>query len=128
MNRSGLVLRYSPLASYDADDIILVCDTLDLPPGHIRIKIGGSSAGHNGLKSIIEHLGDSNFIRVYVGIGRPTPPQTVVDYVLKECEGESEKAAIQHGITLATKAVVALINGTSVLEVSRAYNRKVTHR
>lgn len=69
MNNSGEVMQYFP--DVKAEEIVVVCDQMDLPPGLIRIRRGGSSAGHNGLKSLIDALGSSNFTRIYIGIGRP---------------------------------------------------------
>lgn len=68
MNQSGLSI--SALAGfYKADQIIIIHDELDLPLGHIKIRIGGSDAGHHGIESIIKHLGTDKFIRVRLGIG-----------------------------------------------------------
>jgi PTH1 family peptidyl-tRNA hydrolase len=52
-------------------DLVVVHDELDLPFGEVRIKVGGGAAGHNGLKSLIQHCGGNDFVRVRVGIGRP---------------------------------------------------------
>jgi PTH1 family peptidyl-tRNA hydrolase len=59
------------------EDLIVVHDDLDFPFGALAFKKGGSPAGHNGLKSIIEHLGSSDFYRVRLGIGRPTGPRSL---------------------------------------------------
>ncbi len=126
MNNSGSVMHYASLAKFSTEDIIVACDTLDLPSGNIRIKKGGSSAGHNGLKSLIAHLDDSNFIRIYIGIGRPKSGQTVVEFVLGTPENEVDKHKVQEGIDVATKAIVDLINQKPFEEVCRAYNRKVS--
>ena len=126
MNNSGRVLSYSPLKHYAANEIIVVCDTLDLPVGSIRIKRGGSSAGHNGLKSLIANLDESDFIRIYIGIGRPKRPVTVVEYVLARPSEESEVELLNSGIDSAAKALTDLIHGLSFEEVSRAYNRRVS--
>jgi PTH1 family peptidyl-tRNA hydrolase len=126
MNNSGSVMRYATLAKFSTEHIIVICDTLDLPSGSIRIKKGGSSAGHNGLKSLIAHLDDSNFTRIYIGIGRPKAEQTVVEYVLGKPESEVEQHKVQEGIDVATKAIVDFINMKPFEEVCRAYNRKVS--
>ena len=86
MNNSGKVLPFLHPLYEQIEDVIVVCDTLDLPPGMIRIRKGGSSAGHNGLKSLIAYAQSPNFIRIYVGIGRPVPPRTVIDHVLSSPE------------------------------------------
>jgi PTH1 family peptidyl-tRNA hydrolase len=72
MNRSGhsvsrLVQRYK----VSPDDLIVIHDDLDLPLGKIRLRQGGRSGGHKGIESIIEELGNADFIRIRVGIGRP---------------------------------------------------------
>ena len=126
MNNSGAIFRYASIASYKSKDIIVVCDTLDLPSGYIRIKKGGSSAGHNGLKSLMEYLDSPDFIRIYIGIGRPKAPQTVVEYVLSAPIGEQEQDSLHEGIEKATMAVTDLINNIPLEEVIRAYNRKVS--
>jgi PTH1 family peptidyl-tRNA hydrolase len=83
MNRSGEVIP-SLLRKYDvsAGDLIVVIDNMDLKPGVCRLKQGGGDAGHNGLKSIIRVLGNGDFSRLYIGVGRPAPGISVVDHVL----------------------------------------------
>ncbi len=72
MNNSGEAV--GPLARYydvAPNQIIVVYDDLDLPAGRIRLKKGGGHGGHNGLKSLNQHLPDSDYIRIKIGIGRP---------------------------------------------------------
>jgi PTH1 family peptidyl-tRNA hydrolase len=81
--------------------LVVVHDELDLPPGTVRLKSGGGDNGHNGLKSIRASIGTGDFLRVRVGIGRPSGQQSPADYVLssvgkngwKELQSNSEKAA-----------------------------------
>lgn len=75
----GLLREYQ----LSADDLILVHDDLDLEPGRLRIKQAGGHGGHNGIKSVIEALGTSQFVRLKIGIGRPAPGQDSADYVLE---------------------------------------------
>lgn len=90
MNRVGEVLpplagRYRvDLDRGDSPDarLVVVCDTLDLPVGRIRVRFGGGSAAHNGLKSLLAVLGHGDFVRIYVGIGHPGSRELVVDHVL----------------------------------------------
>ena len=65
-----------------ADDLILVHDDLDLEPGRLRLKLSGGHGGHNGIRSVVESLGTSQFVRLKIGIGRPAPRQDSADYVL----------------------------------------------
>jgi PTH1 family peptidyl-tRNA hydrolase len=72
MNDSGrAVSALSHMHKISHHDIIVIHDDLDLPLGTIKVKKDGGSAGHNGIKSIIENLGTDNFLRVRLGIGRP---------------------------------------------------------
>ncbi len=66
----------------DPEAVIVVHDEVDLPFGQIKIKRGGGHAGHNGLRSIVEVLGSSDFIRIRVGVGRPNGRIPMVDHVL----------------------------------------------
>lgn len=70
------------------DHIIVIHDELDLLAGTVRVKLGGNENGHNGLKSITEHLGTRDYLRVRIGIGRPPKGVTVPDWVLGPVEGE----------------------------------------
>ena len=83
MNRSGqsvaALARYYKIA---AEEILVIHDELDLPPGVNRIKQSGGHGGHNGLRDIINHLGSRDFFRLRVGIGHPGDSKQVVNYVL----------------------------------------------
>ncbi len=83
MNLSGSVLPgIMEKYSLEIDDLILVCDNLDLYPGVVRFKGKGGDAGHNGIKSVIEYTGTGNFKRFYIGIGRPDFAEKTVEHVL----------------------------------------------
>jgi peptidyl-tRNA hydrolase, PTH1 family len=86
MNLSGeavakLVRRHS---IDDPRQIVIVHDELDLPVGRMRVKVGGGLAGHNGLKSIVQHLKTDDFVRVRMGVGKPQSAQQGADHVLKK--------------------------------------------
>lgn len=72
MNESGgpvgRLVRWYKVAPAD---LVVVHDEIDIPFGDVRIKLGGGTAGHNGLRSIVSHLGTKDFVRVRVGVGRP---------------------------------------------------------
>ncbi len=71
MNDSGRAVQaYSRYYKIDPQDIIIVHDELDMPIGKIRIRFGGSGGGHNGVSSIIDHLGTDKFLRMRMGIGK----------------------------------------------------------
>ena len=94
MNESGravVALLQDFYAS--SGDLIVIHDELDLPLGTVRIKTGGGHGGHNGLRSIIESLGTSDFVRVRMGIGRPAQGMDSADYVLSPFLPDEQKAA-----------------------------------
>ncbi len=83
MNQTGEVV-HSLLQSTNlsSSDLILVYDDLDLPLGVLKIKTRGSPGGHNGLRSVLSHLGNEDFCRLKMGIGRPSNDEDLADYVL----------------------------------------------
>ncbi len=96
VNRTGdalgpLVRKYR----VTPDRLIVIHDDLDMPPGKIRVRLGGSTAGHKGVRSTIDAVGRSQFVRVRVGIGRPEetdePQKDVIDYVLGDFTEEEKK-------------------------------------
>lgn len=91
MNESGRsaqkMLRYFQIAT---SKVLVVVDDMDLPFGTLRLKAFGGSGGHNGLKSLEEHLGSSQFARLKIGIGRPVVG-VQVDYVLGMFNAEEKK-------------------------------------
>jgi PTH1 family peptidyl-tRNA hydrolase len=94
MNESGRPLR--ALATYykiDAGRIVVLHDEIDIPFGEVRIKFGGGTAGHNGLKSIVAHLGTQDFIRVRIGVSRPRGDQGATGHVLGDFSA-SERAEL----------------------------------
>lgn len=84
MNRSGLAVASLARAYKIApEEILVIHDDMDLPPGKIRLRSKGGSGGHNGLKSIIFHLQSEDFNRLKIGIGRPSDEEAEkADYVL----------------------------------------------
>jgi PTH1 family peptidyl-tRNA hydrolase len=83
MNDSGQAV--APLArrfGVAPDHIVIVHDELDLEPAVLRIKVGGGLAGHNGLRSIKQHLHDDGFVRVRIGVGKPRTKEQGADHVL----------------------------------------------
>lgn len=85
MNLSGeSVQPWMDYYNLTGDDIVIIYDDMDLPVGKIRLRMQGGSGGHNGMKSIIQHLGTKDFNRIRVGVGRPFPRQTVISHVLSQ--------------------------------------------
>jgi PTH1 family peptidyl-tRNA hydrolase len=84
MNESGrAVAEAAHFYKLSPGDITVVHDEIDLPPGKVRVKIGGGIAGHNGLRSISEHIGD-DYRRVRIGVGHPGDKDMVQHYVLND--------------------------------------------
>ncbi len=95
MNRSGQAV--AALARYykiKTEQILVIHDELDLPPGTNRIKQAGGHGGHNGLRDIISHLGSNAFFRIRIGIGHPGDASQVINYVLHK-PSTADLAAIE---------------------------------
>ncbi len=90
------------------EDILVVVDDLNLPLGRLRLRAGGSAGGHNGLRSIIEALGTTEFPRLRVGIGRPPAGVDPADFVLTRFSPEEERM-VGEALERATDAVEATI-------------------
>jgi peptidyl-tRNA hydrolase, PTH1 family len=88
--------------------LIVVHDELDLPAGRIKIKAGGGTAGHNGLKSIEQHLHTRGYLRVRVGIGKPPGQQRGADFVLRR-PGAADRAVLAESIEAAADAVERIV-------------------
>ncbi len=85
MNESGLAVRAlaKRFGVTDPAAVVIVHDELDLPPGTVRLKAGGGLAGHNGLRSISDHLHTNDFLRVRIGVGKPPSAAAGAAHVLK---------------------------------------------
>ncbi|MDK2897425.1 MAG: peptidyl-tRNA hydrolase, family [Candidatus Atribacteria bacterium] len=109
MNASGeglaLFLRDHPLAF---SQMVVVHDEVDFPPGVVKIKPGGGTAGHRGLQSLVQFLGNSDFTRVRVGIGKPDDRRAIIEHVLGEPAGE-EKKILNRAADRACQAVIAIV-------------------
>ncbi|AXI00727.1 aminoacyl-tRNA hydrolase [Sporosarcina sp. PTS2304] len=122
MNLSGECIR--PLADYyeiDDDELVVLYDDLDLPAGKIRLRQKGSAGGHNGMKSLIAHLGTSEFNRIRMGIDRPTGGMKVADYVLSPFSKE-EQSLIEEAVQKSADACEEWIKNPSFLEVMNKFN------
>ena len=94
------------------DHVLVISDDVDLPLGKLRIRTGGSAGGHNGLKSIIQHLGSDQFPRLKVGVGgKPHPDYDMADWVLGKLQGEDKKVMDQAGKRAADAGECLLSDG-----------------
>jgi len=114
MNASGEAV--GPFARFhrlQANEVLVVHDELDLPPGAVRLKQGGGHGGHNGVRDIELHLGSADFWRLRIGIGHPRTlnlNQDVADFVLHEPRAE-EKIAIDQALTSIIEALPGILEG-----------------
>ena len=126
MNRSGQAL--AALASFykiTADEILVVHDELDLPPGAAKMKKGGGVAGHNGLKDILARLGTADFWRLRLGIGHPRElglAQDVADFVLHKPNREHQKA-IEAAIERSLEVMPDVIGGTMEVAMMKLHSK-----
>lgn len=93
MNNSGEAVR--ALADYykiDAADVTVVYDDKDMPFGTVRLRSSGSAGGHNGVRSLIQHLGTTAFARVRIGVAADSPIEDTADFVLARFTAEEESA------------------------------------
>lgn len=124
MNDSGRAVR--PLMDYfnvAIEDLVVVYDDLDLPTGKIRLRQKGSAGGHNGIKSLIQHIGTSNFNRIRIGIDRPYPNQTVVNHVLSSFPKEQHEDML-FAVKDSAAALDYWIAGHTFLDTMNHYNKK----
>ncbi|GGJ08844.1 peptidyl-tRNA hydrolase [Alicyclobacillus cellulosilyticus] len=124
MNQSGESVRAVINFYRDLDitrDLIVVYDDMDFAPGEIRLRQKGSAGGHNGMKSVIAHLGSEVFPRVRVGIGRPGPGADVVSYVLSPFPPQ-ERLRVEAAAERAANAIEFAVQHTFELAMNR-FNR-----
>lgn len=95
-------------------DLLIVSDDVSLPLGEIRIKARGSAGGHNGIQSVIERLGTSEFSRLRLGIGSPSSGQDLADYVLSPFSAPEEKIVKTMLVTAAMAMETWAVRGTDM--------------
>ena len=121
MNLSGECVR--PLMDYydiDVEDIVVIYDDLDLDTGKLRLREKGSAGGHNGIKSLIQHLGTQQFNRIRVGVSRPPAGMKVADYVLSKVSKE-DQVVVQDAIKKSVDAVEASLS-KKFIDVMNQFN------
>ena len=109
MNETGwAVTRLLSYYKLEPAQMIVVHDELDIDPGQLRVKFGGGDNGHNGLKAIRKSLGNGEFFRVRIGVGRPPGRQDPADYLLSNFPA-SAREAVEVEIGRAANAVESLV-------------------
>ena len=122
MNASGECI--GPTAAFykiPADHVVILCDDITQQPGKIRIRPSGSAGGHNGLKSIIQHLGGDKFPRVRIGVGaKPHPDYDLAAWVLGKFPPEETKAVSDRFADM--KGIVQLLTAGQLAQAQNRYN------
>ena len=115
MNESGAAVRglVKRFGIEDPGALLVVHDELDLPPGTVRIKVGGGLAGHNGLRSIEAHLHTTDFMRIRIGVGKPPSADRGADHVLSR-PAKSVRAVLEASVQTAADAVERSIEAGSI--------------
>ena len=110
VNNSGQAV--GPLARRygvtEVERVVIVHDELDLPPGVVRVKVGGGLAGHNGLRSVTQHLKSQDFVRVRIGVGKPPSKERGGDHVLGRIPGP-ERELLDASVQRAADAVEIIL-------------------
>lgn len=122
MNESGEAV--GPLCHYyktPVERLIVIYDDIDLAFGKLRVRPGGSSGGHNGIKSLIQHLGGEGFVRIRVGVGRPAQGDPV-DYVLNDFD--REQAPVIARIYPLVEEIVRCVLAEGVAQAMNLYNNR----
>jgi PTH1 family peptidyl-tRNA hydrolase len=123
MNRSGqAVLALLNYYQIPLEHLLIIHDDLDLPPGIARIKRNGGHGGHNGLRDIINCLGQKDFLRLRIGIGHPGSNQDVVSYVLNRPSAE-EQQAIEAAIAAGLEILPEVLAGETEKAIHRLHSQ-----
>jgi len=123
MNASGESIRAAAdFYKVEPEHILIFYDDINLEPGQLRVRAKGSAGGHNGMKSIIAHLGTQEFPRVRVGVGEKPPRMDLVDYVLGHFS-QSEKKIMEDAVEEAAEAVVETVT-EGIEHAMNDHNRK----
>jgi len=123
VNLSGVAARRAAdWFGCTADDVLVVADDMNLPVARIRVRSQGSSGGHNGIQSIIQHMGTVDFPRIRIGIGSPGPHREGVDHVLSRFTEEEEPLIADSCEEAADAALVWVRQG--IEECMNRFNRK----
>jgi PTH1 family peptidyl-tRNA hydrolase len=123
MNDSGqAVAALARRFGVEPDRVVIVHDELDLPPAVLKVKAGGGLAGHNGLRSIKQHLHSDDFLRVRIGVGKPVSKERGADHVLNRF---SKRERDEINVTLEEAAdAVELIASSGVEAAMNRYNTR----
>jgi PTH1 family peptidyl-tRNA hydrolase len=114
----GELVRYYRIP---ADGLLVICDDVNLPLGRLRTRASGSEGGHNGLRSVAQHLGSIDYARLRVGVGRGDDRRDLADHVLARFDPE-ERPGIEAAIARAADAVLTWIDD-GLAKTMNVFNR-----
>ena len=124
MNSSGISVNLcAQFFKIPLENILVIHDEVNLPFGTLAFKGGGGAGGHNGVRSIMEHMGSCDFLRLKMGVGRPEPGTTILsDYLLSSCFKEEEPLLGDYLAKAAQAVELYLERGHKV--AANTFNRK----
>ena len=123
MNLSGESIReIADFYKIEPENIIILCDDINLSEGQLRIRLKGSAGGHNGIKRIIAHLG-SEFMRVKMGVGEKPAHYDLADYVLGHFQ-KADRELVEEAMDRAVEAIAMMVQGDCAGAMNH-YNKKV---
>ena len=112
MNLSGIAIaEIKNFYKINVSNLIVIHDEMDLPLGKLKVKQGGGTAGHNGIKSIVNSIGDNGFTHIKIGIGRPLNKNDGQNYVLSKFS-KTEKETINNIIIKASETTLNIISSS----------------
>lgn len=124
MNESGVAVKKAKnFYKIDNDKTIIIYDDLDLELGQVKIKLSGSSGGHNGISSIIEKIGSNDFPRIRIGIGKPKEKSMTNKYVLSKFTKKEGK--IVNDINNLAEQIISTIVFQSISFAMNTFNSKI---
>ena len=124
MNGSGrAVAQVLEATGTAADDVLVICDDINLPLGQLRLRSSGSAGGHNGLSSVIEQLRTEEFARLRIGVGRPPDGDEMVDFVLDRF-ADDEHGDVDEMVGRAAAAVELLVRD-GIDSAMSVFNRRM---
>jgi peptidyl-tRNA hydrolase, PTH1 family len=125
MNKSGPSVRKAAgYFSIPCKDVLVVHDDIDLAFGKLKIKEKGGDGGHQGVRSLIDALGDDRFIRLRVGVGRPETGIDAADHVLGKFR-KNEENVLDQVITMAQDAIITILGRGTEEGMNRFNNKKI---
>ena len=118
-----ILLKPQTYMNLSGESLIVIYDDIDLAVGHLRVRVKGSAGGHNGIKSIIAHLGTQEFPRVRVGVGAKPDRMDLADYVLGRFS-QIERPVMEEAFETAAQAAIAIVEEGIDKAMNRFNGRK----